>query len=98
MPLPAITAFFFGMMLQACILVFGEFLLFFPADPLKLCQVGGGVLLHSYFQVPPEMLDRLQVRALAGPFKDIQGLVPKPLLTVCVCQNRPPPLIIVQVL
>ena len=31
--------------------VFGEFLSFFSADPLKLCQIGWGALLHSYFQV-----------------------------------------------
>ena len=30
--------------------VFGEFLPFFSADPLKLCLLGGGALLHSYFQ------------------------------------------------
>jgi hypothetical protein len=29
--------------------VFGEFLPF-SADPLKICQVGWGVLLHSYFR------------------------------------------------
>jgi hypothetical protein len=46
--------------------VFGEFLPFFSADPLKLSQVGWGVLLHSYLQVSPEMFDRVQVRALAG--------------------------------
>jgi hypothetical protein len=60
--------------------VFGEFLKLFSADPLKLCQVGLGALLHSYFQVPLEMFDRFQVQALAGPLKDIQRLVPKPLL------------------
>ena len=43
-------------------------------------QVGWGASLHSYFQVSPEMFDRVQVRALAGPFKDIQRLVPKQLL------------------
>ena len=47
--------------------VFGEFLPFFSADPLKLSQVGAGASLHSYFQVSPEMFDRVQVRALAGP-------------------------------
>ena len=45
---------------------FGEFLPFFSVDPLKLCQV-----LHSYFQVFLEMFHRVQVRALAGPLKDI---------------------------
>ena len=60
--------------------VFGEFLPFYSADPLKLCQVGWGASLHSYFQVSPEMFDRDQVRALAGPLNDIQRLVLKPLL------------------
>ena len=50
------------------------------ADPLKLCQVGWGALLHSCFLVSPEILDRVQVWTLAGPLKDIKRLVPKPLL------------------
>ena len=37
--------------------VFEEFLPLFSADPLKLCQVGWGALLHSYFQVSPEMFE-----------------------------------------
>ena len=61
-------------------LCLGSFSHFFSADPLKLCQVGWGVFLHSYFQVSPEMFDRVQVWALAGPLKDIQRLVLKPLL------------------
>ena len=60
--------------------VFGEFLPFFSVDPLKLCKVGMGISLHSYFQVPSEMFDLVQVWALARPLKDIQRLVPKPLL------------------
>ena len=58
------------------------------ADPLKLCQVGWGVSLHSYFQVSPEMIDRVQVRALVGPLKDIQGRVPKPLPSCLGCVLR----------
>uniref|UniRef100_A0A4W5JW74 N-acylneuraminate cytidylyltransferase n=1 Tax=Hucho hucho TaxID=62062 RepID=A0A4W5JW74_9TELE len=58
---------FLGMTLQA--------LPFFSADPLKLCQVGWGALLHSYFQVSPEMLVWVKVRDVAGPLKDIQRLV-----------------------
>ena len=46
------------------------------------------MLLHSYFQVSPEMFDRVQVRALAGPLKDIQRLVPKPLLRCLGCVLR----------
>jgi hypothetical protein len=79
--------------------VFGEFLPFFSADPLKLCQVGWGASLHSYFQVSPEKFDRVQVRALAGLLKDIQRLVPKPLLCCLGCvhsvvvllEGEPPP-------
>ena len=41
---------------QNVLQVFGEFLPFFSADPLKHCQVGWGASLHSYFQVSPEML------------------------------------------
>ena len=66
-------------------LYFGEFLPFFSADPLKLCQVGWEVMLHSYFQVSPEMFDGVQVQALARPLKDIQRLVPKPLLCCLEC-------------
>ena len=46
------------------------------------------MLLHSYFQVRPEMFDRVQVRALAGPLKDIQRLVRKPLLRGLGCVLR----------
>ena len=68
--------------------VFGEFFPFFSADPLKLCQVEWRASLHSYFQVSPEMLDRVEVRALAGPLKDIQRLVSKPLLHCLGCVLR----------
>ena len=68
--------------------VCGEFLPFFSADPLKLCQVGQGASLHSYFQVSPEMFDQVQVRALAGPLKDIQRPVPKPLMCYIGCVLR----------
>jgi hypothetical protein len=67
---------------------FGEFLPFFSADPLKLCQVGWGALQHSYFQLSPEMLDQVQIPALTGPLNDIQRLVPKPLLHCLVCVFR----------
>ena len=43
---------------------------------------------RSYFQVSPEMFDWVQVRALAGPLKDIQRLVPKPLLRCHGCMLR----------
>ena len=69
-------------------LYLGEFLPLISADPLKLCQIGWGVSQHSYFQVSPEMFDRVHVRALAGPLKDIQRLVPKPLLHCVGCVLR----------
>ena len=42
----------------------------------------------AVFQVSPEMLDRVQVRALAGPLKDFQRLVPKPLQHCLGCMLR----------
>ena len=45
-------------------------------------------MLHSYFQVSPEMVDRVKLRALAGPIKDIQRRVPKPLLCCLGCVLR----------
>ena len=56
---------------------------FFSADPLKFCKVRWGVSLHSYFQVYQEMLD--QAQALAGPLKDVQDVVLKPLLLCLGC-------------
>ena len=67
---------------------FGEFPPFFSVDPLKLCQVGWGASLHSYFQVSPEMFNRVQVRALVGKLKDIQRLVRKPLPLCLGCVLR----------
>jgi hypothetical protein len=61
-------------------------LLLFSTDPLKLNQVGWGASLRCYFQVSPEMFDRVQVRALAEPLKDI--LVLKPLLRCLGCVLR----------
>jgi hypothetical protein len=61
--------------------VFGEFLQFFSADPLKLCQVGWGASLQR-------CSDRVQVWALAGPLKDIQRLFRKSLLRCLDCVLR----------
>ena len=72
---------FLGMTLQAwhtCILGVSPIL-------LKLCQVGCGASLHSYFQVSPEMFYRVQVSALAGTLKDIQRIEQKHLLHCIVC-------------
>ena len=76
------------MTLQAWHTCIWGFLPFFSTDPLKLCQVEWGALLHSYFQVSPEMFNLVQVQALAGPVKDIQRLVPKPLLHCLGCVLR----------
>jgi hypothetical protein len=69
-------------------LVFGVFLPFFSADPLKLCQVGWGLSLHSYFQFSPEIFERVHVWALAGPLKDIHKLIVKPVLLCLGCVLR----------
>ena len=59
-------------------------------SPILLCRSSQALsgwmraLLHSYFQVSPEMFDRVQVRALSGPLKD----VPKPLLHCLDCVLR----------
>ena len=39
-------------------------------------------------QVAPEMFDQVHVRELAGPLKDIQKFVPKPLLCCIGCVLR----------
>ena len=78
-----------GMTLQALhTCIWGISPILFSADPLKLCQVGWGVLLHSYFQVSPEMFDHVQVGALARSLKDIQRLVPKLHLCCLGCVLR----------
>ena len=61
---------------------------FLSTNPLKLCQVGWGALLYSYFQISPEMFDRIQVRALARPIKDMQRLVLKPIRRCLGCVLR----------
>ena len=53
-----------------------------------LSLLGYGFDAKSYFQVSPEIFDRVQVRALAGTLKDIQRLVPKPLLRCLGCVLR----------
>ena len=58
---------------------FGDFLPFFLADLLKLCQVGWRVSVNSNLQVFPQILNGIQVWALAGPLKDFHVLVLKPL-------------------
>jgi hypothetical protein len=68
-PLAAITALSL-LGYDATSLVFRELISFSSADLPKLCQVRWGALLHSYFQVSPEMCDRVQV--WAGPLKDFE--------------------------
>ena len=53
-----------------------------------LSQVGWGASPHTHFQVCPEMFKQVQVWALAGPLKDIQKLVPKPLVPCFDCVLR----------
>ena len=60
--------------------IFGQFCPFLFAAPLKLHQVGWEALVHSHFQIAPEMFNRIQVWALAGPLMDIHRFVLKPLL------------------
>ena len=48
-------------------------------------RLDGGRRCTAIFQVSPEMFDWVQVRALAEPLKDIQRLVPKPLLRCLGC-------------
>uniref|UniRef100_A0A8C3AS20 AP complex subunit beta n=1 Tax=Cyclopterus lumpus TaxID=8103 RepID=A0A8C3AS20_CYCLU len=60
-------------------------------EPLRQAgfhQVGWGASVHSHFQISPEMFNRVQVRALAGPLKDIHRVVPKPLLCYLGCVLR----------
>jgi hypothetical protein len=62
--------------------VFGEFLPFFSADPLKLCEVGWGASLHSYFRSLQRYLIRYLIRfksgLLVGQSRTLRP-VPKPL-------------------
>ena len=55
---------------------------------LKLCQVGWGASLHSYFQIYPEILDWVQVRALAGPLLRCLGCV---LRVIVLLEGEPSP-------
>jgi hypothetical protein len=54
---------------------------------LKNVNVGWGASLHHYFQVSPEMFDRVKIRALGGPL-NINRLAPKPLLFCLGCVLR----------
>ena len=72
---------------QVCTPGFGEFLPFFSADPLRLCQVGWGPSVDIHFR-SPELFDWVQVRALAEPLNDIHIVVPKPLLLCLSCILR----------
>ena len=75
-PLAAITAAsLLGYDATSLALVFGEFLPFLSADPLKVCQGGWVALLHSFFQVPPDMFEPLtagmSTRAAAENLTDL---------------------------
>ena len=69
---------FLGITLQLGTPVFGEFLPFFSVDPLKLCQVGWGASLHSYFQVSPEMFPKPLLRCRGCVLRDIVLLEGEP--------------------
>ena len=80
-PLAAIAASrFHGYVYRLCTSRFGDFFFpsFFLADLLKLCQVEWVELVNSNFQVFPQILNGIQVCALAGPLKDFHVLVLKP--------------------
>ena len=55
---------------QLCKSRFGDFLPFSVADLLNLCQVGGGASVNRKLQVFPQILNMIQIWALAGPLKD----------------------------
>ena len=55
-------------------LVSGHFCPFLLAYPCKLHQVGWGALVHSHFQLFPQMFNWIQVWAQAGPLKDTHRL------------------------
>jgi hypothetical protein len=44
--------------------------------------------MYNYVQASPEIFDLVQVRVLAGPLKDFQRLVMKPLLRCLSCVLR----------
>lgn len=48
--------------------------------PPRLCWIGQGLLLGSFFLVCPGIFNWVQVRDLAGPLKDIQSVGLEPLL------------------
>ena len=70
---------------QLCTSGFCDFLPFFLADLLKLCQVGWGASVNSNLEVFPEILNGIQVWALAGPLKDFHVLVLKPFQCCFAC-------------
>ena len=57
---------------------FGEFLTFFLADSLKFGQVEWEASVNSNPQIFPQILNGIQVWALAGPLKEFHVLVLKP--------------------
>ena len=60
-----------------CTSGFGDFLPFFLAHLLKLHQVGWGASVNSDLKVFPQILNGIQVWALAEPLKDFHILVLK---------------------
>ena len=56
-------------------------------SPILLCR-SSQTLSGCYFHVSPEIFDRVQVRALVEPLKEIQRLVLKKLLRCVGCMLR----------
>jgi len=63
---------------KLCTSGFGDFLPFFLAYFLKLSQVGWGVSVNGNPQAFSQILNGIQVWALAGPLMDFHVLVLKP--------------------
>ena len=66
------------MSVSVCTSGFGEFLPLFLAYLLKICKVGWGASVNSNLQVFQQILNGIQVWALARPLKDFHILVLKP--------------------
>ena len=88
-PLAAITA--WSLLGYVCIslahLDLGDFLPFFLADLLKLCQVGWRASVNSNLQVFPQILSGIQVWVLTGPLKEFHTFLfwSRSIVALAVC-------------
>ena len=62
---------------KLCTLGFGQLVLLFLADPLKLHHTGWDVSVMPSTGLCTDVLQGLSLGLLTGPLKDRQGLVPK---------------------